>query len=119
VALSLHFVDTDTAAEVEKAVTRIERLIKTAHPEVTRVFVEAQARDAHRNSQEPLETLPDEDNICERPRISDTSCPQQQISDRFRNKRGLPIRRLRLQLPQQLLCWLTRSYNTSYGYRIY
>jgi len=60
VALSLHFVDTDTAAEVEEAVTRIERLIKIAHPEVKRVFVEAQARDAHRNSQEPLETLPDE-----------------------------------------------------------
>ena len=55
VALSLHFVDTDTAAEVENAVTRIERRIKIAHPEVTRVFVEAQARDAHRNSQEPLE----------------------------------------------------------------
>ena len=55
--------DTDTAAEVEKAVTRIERLIKTAHPEVTRVFVEAQARDAHRNSQEPLETLPDDDTM--------------------------------------------------------
>ena len=63
VALSLHFVDTDTAAEVEKAVTRIERLIKTAHPEVTRVFVEAQARDAHRNSQEPLETLPDDETM--------------------------------------------------------
>ena len=63
VALSLHFVDTDTAAEVEKAVTRIERLIKTAHPEVTRVFVEAQARDAHRNSQEPLEALPDDETM--------------------------------------------------------
>ena len=61
VALSLHFVDTDTAAEVEEAVTRIERLIKIAHPEVKRVFVEAQARDAHRNSQEPLETLPDDE----------------------------------------------------------
>jgi divalent metal cation (Fe/Co/Zn/Cd) transporter len=63
VALSLHFVDTDTAAEVEKAVTHIERLIKTAHPEVTRVFVEVQARDAHRNSQEPLETLPDDETM--------------------------------------------------------
>jgi divalent metal cation (Fe/Co/Zn/Cd) transporter len=59
VALSLHFFDTDTAAEVENAVTRIERRIKIAHPEVTRVFVEAQARDAHRNSQVPLETPPD------------------------------------------------------------
>ena len=59
VALSLHFLDTETAVEVEKAVTRIERRIKVAHPEVTRVFVEAQARDAHRNSQEPLVTRPD------------------------------------------------------------
>jgi divalent metal cation (Fe/Co/Zn/Cd) transporter len=60
VALSLHFFDTETAAEVEEAVTRIERRIKIAHPEVTRVFVEAQARDAHRNSQEPLVILPDD-----------------------------------------------------------
>jgi cation diffusion facilitator family transporter len=48
VALSLDFEDHRTAAEVEQAVTRIERRIKAAHPEVTRVFVEAQARDAHR-----------------------------------------------------------------------
>jgi hypothetical protein len=48
-------------------VTRIERRIKIAHPEVKRVFVEAQARDAHRNSQEPLETLPDDED---RPAIS-------------------------------------------------
>jgi hypothetical protein len=60
VALSLHFFGTETAAEVEEAVTRIERQIKIAHPEVTRVFVEAQARDAHRYSQEPLATLPDD-----------------------------------------------------------
>jgi hypothetical protein len=36
VALSLDFVDSRTAAEVEQAVTRIERRIKAAHPEVTR-----------------------------------------------------------------------------------
>jgi divalent metal cation (Fe/Co/Zn/Cd) transporter len=48
VALSLDFEDRRTAAEVEQAVTRIERGIKTAHPEVTRVFVEAQTGDAHR-----------------------------------------------------------------------
>jgi cation diffusion facilitator family transporter len=61
VALSLDFVDTGTAAEVERAVTRIERAIKAAHPEVKRVFVEAQDREAHRSSQKPLEVLPDDD----------------------------------------------------------
>jgi cation diffusion facilitator family transporter len=53
VALSLDFVDSGTAAEVEKAVTRIERRIKEAHPEVTRVFVEAQDRDVHGRSELP------------------------------------------------------------------
>ena len=56
VALSIDFVDTGTAAEVERAVTRIERKIKAAHPEVKRVFVEAQDREAHRSSQPPFET---------------------------------------------------------------
>jgi cation diffusion facilitator family transporter len=53
VALSLDFVDSGTAAEVEKAVTRIERRIKQAHPEVTRVFIESQDREAHARSQSP------------------------------------------------------------------
>jgi hypothetical protein len=44
VALSLDFVDSGTASDVEKAVTRIERQIKAAHPEVKRVFVESQDR---------------------------------------------------------------------------
>jgi divalent metal cation (Fe/Co/Zn/Cd) transporter len=48
VALSLGFDDTILARRVEDAVTRIERRIKAAHPEVTRVFVEAQNFDAHR-----------------------------------------------------------------------
>jgi cation diffusion facilitator family transporter len=48
-ALSLDFVDDVPAGEVERAVTRIERAIKEAHPEVKRVFVEAQSRDAHRD----------------------------------------------------------------------
>lgn len=47
VALSLDFHDERSAAEVEQAVSRIERRIKQAHPEVTRVFVEAQDREAH------------------------------------------------------------------------
>jgi hypothetical protein len=33
---------------VERAVTRIEKAIKAAHPEVTRIFVEAQGFDADR-----------------------------------------------------------------------
>jgi cation diffusion facilitator family transporter len=55
VALSLDFRDNGTAAEVEQAVTRIERRIKVAHPEVKRVFIEAQDREAHSRSQAPLE----------------------------------------------------------------
>ena len=47
VALSLDFHDERSAAEVEQAVSRIERRIKQAHPEVTRIFVEAQDREAH------------------------------------------------------------------------
>jgi cation diffusion facilitator family transporter len=55
VALSLDFRNDRSAAEVEQATTRIERRIKTAHPEVTRVFIEAQDREAHRLSQPPVE----------------------------------------------------------------
>jgi cation diffusion facilitator family transporter len=54
VAISLDFQDQRTAADVEGAVTRIKRRIKAAHPEVTRVFVEAQDRDAHTQSQQSL-----------------------------------------------------------------
>jgi cation diffusion facilitator family transporter len=54
-ALSLDFDNRCSAVEVEQAVTRIEQRIKTTHPEVTRVFVEAQTRDAHRQGQLPLE----------------------------------------------------------------
>jgi divalent metal cation (Fe/Co/Zn/Cd) transporter len=63
VALSRDFVDSGTAAEVEKAVTRIERRIKAAHPEVKRVFIEAQDRDAHRSSQPLLEPIPADEVI--------------------------------------------------------
>jgi len=50
VALSLDFQDARSAAEVEAAVTRIERAIKSVHPEVRRVFVEAQSREAHQSA---------------------------------------------------------------------
>ena len=48
VALSLDFDDALAAGEVERTVTRIERAIKQAHPDVTRVFIEAQSFDADR-----------------------------------------------------------------------
>ena len=48
VALSLDFEDTLTASDVERAVTRMERQIKEQHPDVTRVFIEAQSFDADR-----------------------------------------------------------------------
>jgi cation diffusion facilitator family transporter len=47
-ALSLDFDDTLTAADVERTVTRIERAIKQAHPDVSRIFIEAQGFDADR-----------------------------------------------------------------------
>ena len=50
VALSLDFDNALSAAGVEDAVSNIEREIKLAHPEVTRVFVEAQSLEAHRRS---------------------------------------------------------------------
>ena len=51
VALSLNFEDAQLASAVEETVSRLERRIKSAHPDVTRVFIEAQefpaiARDA-------------------------------------------------------------------------
>lgn len=48
VVLSLHFEDDLPSASVERAVTQIEREIRRAHPEVTRVFVEAQSVAGHR-----------------------------------------------------------------------
>jgi cation diffusion facilitator family transporter len=53
VALSLDFDDLIPAGRVERAVTSIERRIKAAHPEVSRVFVEAQSFDAHRHARRP------------------------------------------------------------------
>ena len=45
VMLSLEFADTFATDDVERAVAAIERRIKEAHPDVARVFVEAQARE--------------------------------------------------------------------------
>jgi len=52
-ALSLDFDDAVPAAAVEAAVTAIERAIKTAHPDVARVFIEARSFDAHLRRQNP------------------------------------------------------------------
>lgn len=55
VALSLDFVDTLTAKEVEETVTRLEQKIQAAHPDVTRLFIEAQSFDAERRGRRALE----------------------------------------------------------------
>jgi cation diffusion facilitator family transporter len=47
VALSLDFENGLPASQVEETVTRIERAIKAAHKEVTRVFIEAQSFEGH------------------------------------------------------------------------
>jgi cation diffusion facilitator family transporter len=47
VALSLDFENGLTAFQVEETVTSIERNIKAAHKEVTRVFIEAQSFEGH------------------------------------------------------------------------
>lgn len=54
VALSLDFADALTSSDVERTVTSIERKIKLAHPDVTRVFIEAQSFDADRRAGEGL-----------------------------------------------------------------
>lgn len=46
VALSLDFRDELGSADVEASVGRLERQLKAAHPEVKRVFIEAQSLDA-------------------------------------------------------------------------
>src|SRR4051794_30632263 len=53
-ALSLDFDDRRSAADDEAAVSRIEREIKAAFPEVTRVFVEAKDRNALSQTESPV-----------------------------------------------------------------
>ena len=48
VTLSLDFADHLTAEQVEDTVSAIEQAIKAAHPEVRRVYVEAQSLADHR-----------------------------------------------------------------------
>ena len=49
--LSVDFADALTSAQVEAAISELERQIKQAYPEVTRVFIEAQSLLGHRLSQ--------------------------------------------------------------------
>jgi divalent metal cation (Fe/Co/Zn/Cd) transporter len=46
-ALSLDFDDGLTASEVEQTVSKLERRIRQTHPEIRRIFVEAQSREGH------------------------------------------------------------------------
>lgn len=55
VALSLDFVDTLSAKQVEETVTRLEQAIKAEHPDVTRIFIEAQNFDADRRGRKLVE----------------------------------------------------------------
>lgn len=52
VALSLDFEDTLPAGEVERIVTRLERKLRDAYPEIGQVFIEAQSFDADRRGTE-------------------------------------------------------------------
>ena len=54
-ALSLDFHDGLRAAEVEQTVSTLERRIKLTHPEIRRIFVEAQSREAHVQAREEAE----------------------------------------------------------------
>lgn len=51
VTLSLDFDDALSSARIEDAVSALEQRIKSAFPEVSRVFIEAQSWRAHRDSQ--------------------------------------------------------------------
>jgi divalent metal cation (Fe/Co/Zn/Cd) transporter len=57
--LSIDFDDALSALAVETTVSTIEREIKRAHPQIRRIFVEAQSREGHLRAQAetaPLET---------------------------------------------------------------
>jgi cation diffusion facilitator family transporter len=55
VALSLDFDDRLPAGEVERIVTRIERKLRDAYPEVGQVFIEAQSFDSDRRGNDEAE----------------------------------------------------------------
>jgi cation diffusion facilitator family transporter len=55
VALSLDFKDSLSAKQVEDTVTRLEQAIKAEHPDVTRIFIEAQSFAADRRGRKLVE----------------------------------------------------------------
>ncbi len=48
--ISVDFVDSDTADTIEKAIASIDQAIKQRHPEIKRVFIEAEKRESRNNS---------------------------------------------------------------------
>ena len=56
VVLSLDFEDQVPAGEVERIVTRIERKLRDAYPEVGQVFIEAQSFDADQRGNSEAKT---------------------------------------------------------------
>lgn len=53
-AVSLDFDDHLTAAQVEETVTAIEAEVRSAYPQVDRVFIEAQSLGSHRQARQPV-----------------------------------------------------------------
>lgn len=58
VLLSLDFEDGQPASTVEATVSRLERRIKAAHPEVRRAFIEAQSFESSRREADKIEAGP-------------------------------------------------------------
>ncbi|HSH42868.1 MAG TPA: cation diffusion facilitator family transporter [Arenicellales bacterium] len=58
--LSLDFADGISAGRVEDAISRMEKEIKSQHPEITRVFIEAQSVQGHHASRASPDAPPDE-----------------------------------------------------------
>ncbi len=56
-ALSLEFEATLSAGQVQDLVTSIEAAIQAAHPEVTRIFIEAQRKREHERTIEPTQLV--------------------------------------------------------------
>ncbi len=56
--ISIDFRQGLTSDQVEKTITSMERRIKSAHPQVTRIFIEAQGRSSHQRSVEQLAAEP-------------------------------------------------------------
>jgi len=52
VNLSLDFTGGMSADDVEAAISALERSVKTAHPEVKRIFIEAQSAAGHRRAKQ-------------------------------------------------------------------